>query len=190
MADWNERYANGEHTTIEPHKLLVEWVQKLKGRYALDIACGAGRHSIFLAQHGWQITGVDSSEVGILITQARAIESDVSVKTVIADLEKGEFTIYPNNYDLICDFYYLQRDLFPKIKDGIRSGGTFIAAIHIVGAKKENGEDMNPAFLMEENELRELFKDWEIAHYYETPFDDDDKGEHHHRTAEIVAFKK
>jgi SAM-dependent methyltransferase len=187
--NWDERYARGEHATIEPNKLLVEWVRKLKGRYALDIACGAGRHSIFLAKHGWNVTAVDSSEVGIIITQARSVENNVGVKTVVADLEKGEFTIHPNYYDLICDFYYLQRDLFPKIKDGIRSGGAFIAAIHIVGAKRENGEDMNPAFLLEKNELREFFKDWEIAHYYETPFDDDDKGEHHHRTAEIVAIK-
>lgn len=188
MADWNERYANGEYATKEPNKLLVEWAQKLKAGYALDIACGVGRHSILLAHHNWNVTAVDSSEVGIEITKARAAENDVIVKTVVADLEKGEFKIVPNHYDLICDFYYLQRDLFPKIRDGICIGGAFIGAIHIVGAKDDE-EHMNPAFLMEENELLDIFKGWEIKHYYETKLVDDDKGEHHHRTAEIVAFK-
>jgi tellurite methyltransferase len=188
MADWNERYANGNYATAEPNKLLVEWAQKLKAGYALDIACGVGRHAIFLAQHGWKVTAVDSSEVGIEITKARAAENNVSVKAVVADLEKGEFTIVPNYYDLICDFYYLQRDLFPKIREGVRTGGAFIGAIHIVGAKDDE-EHMNPAFLLQEDELKELFKDWEIAHYYETKLVDDDKGEHHHRTAEIVAIK-
>lgn len=189
MADWNERYASGNYATAEPNKLLVEWARKIKTGYALDIACGVGRHSILLAHHGWKVTAVDSSEVGIEITKARAAENDVSVKAVVADLEKGEFTIPANYYDLICDFYYLQRDLFPKIKEGIRAGGAFIGAIHIVGAKDDE-EHMNPAFLLEEGELKELFKDWEIKHYYETKLVDDDKGEHHHRTAEIVAFKK
>lgn len=188
MADWNERYANGEYSTAEPNKLLVEWARKLKAGYALDIACGAGRHAILLAHLGWKVMAVDSSEVGIEITKARAAEDNLVIKTVIADLEKGEFAIAANYYDLICDFYYLQRDLFPKIKEGIRAGGAFISAIHIVGAKDDE-QHMNPAFLMQEGELLEIFKDWNIKHYYETTLADDDKGKHHHRTAEIVAIK-
>ncbi len=189
MADWNERYSKGEFATKEPHKLLVEWTKKLGAGHALDIACGTGRHTIFLAENGWRVTGVDSSKVGIEITRDRAKESGVEVEVIVADIENYEFEIEPNAYDLICDFYYLQRDLFPKIINGIKTGGAFIAAIHIVGAKDDQ-EHTNTEFLLEESELCEYFKDWDIVHYYETSLVDDDKGEHHHRTAEIVAFKR
>jgi len=189
MPDWDERYSKGEFATKEPHKLLIEWARKLKAGRALDIACGTGRHTIFLAENGWRVTGVDNSKVGIEITRERAKESGVEVEVIVADIENHEFEIKPNSYDLICDFYYLQRDLFPTIQSGIKSGGAFIAAIHIVGAKDDE-EHTNKTFLMEEGELREVFKDWDIVHYYETSLVDDDKGEHHHRTAEIVAFKK
>ena len=36
----------------------------------------------------------------------------------VADLERGEFEIEPGAYEVVCDFYYLQRDLFPRMRAG------------------------------------------------------------------------
>ena len=60
MSNWDERYSRGEHATPEPSPLLARAVELfvpktaarvVSGR-ALDLACGAGRHAIFLAERG------------------------------------------------------------------------------------------------------------------------------------------
>ena len=183
MTDWNERYCRGEHAGMEPSQLLVRAVNSLAPGRALDIACGAGRHAIFLAERGWQVTAVDASHVGIEITKERARERGVVVDTRVADLEQGEFSIGPETYDLIIVFYYLQRDLFPQIRAGVRPGGTVVAAIHIVDDSPD-AKPMNPAFLLDPGELRAEFQGWVIEYYREgRPHDDD----HKRRTAEIIA---
>ena len=182
---WDERYAGGKYSSAEPHKLLIELTEKLPAGNALDLACGTGRHAIFLAEKRWNVTAIDNSRVGIEIARQRAKEKGVQVDFRMADLEKGEFEIEPNAYDLICDFYYLQRDLFPQMKTGVKVGGIIISTIHIYGVGEEEGN-----FLLKEGELRKFFQDFEILHYHETSLTDEDAGEHHRRTAEIIARRK
>jgi tellurite methyltransferase len=188
VADWDERYRQGEHAAREPHRLLVRVAESLAPGRALDVACGVGRHAIFLAERGWQVEAVDASRVGIEIAQKRARERGVTIDARVADLERGEFIIEAEAYDLICIFYYLQRDLWPRLRAGLRPGGTLVAAIHLIDGDAD-ARPMNPAFLLRPEELRAEFDGWQITHYYETGSHDDDPGEHHHRTAEIVARK-
>src|SRR5215216_4902221 len=130
---WDERYAHGKYSSAKPHKLLIDLAEKLKAGKALDLACGTGRHAIFLAEKGWRVTAVDNSAVGIEIAKQRANEKAVEIDFRVADLEKGEFQIEENAYDLICDFYYLERALFAEMKNGVKSGGILISTIHIYG---------------------------------------------------------
>jgi hypothetical protein len=74
----------------------------------------------------------------------------------VADLESREFAIEPFAYDLICDFHYLQRDLFPDIREGVRPGGVVVAAIRLEGS-----------FAVRPGELREEFAGWKIIYYSE-----------------------
>lgn len=185
MPDWNERYRSGEHATKEPSPLLRTAIQKLKPGRALDVACGVGRHAIFLAEHGWQVTAVDSSRVGIEILLERARAAKLTIDARIADLERDDFQIPSDTYDLICVFYYLQRDLFPSIRAGVKPGGTVVAAIHLNDGKAD-AKPANPAFLLEPGELKQLFRDWEITYYREGA---SDEGGHHHDTAYLIARK-
>lgn len=181
---WDERYANGKYSSAKPHKLLIELAETMKAGNALDLACGTGRHAIFLAEKGWRVTAVDNSSVGIEIAEQRAKEKGLAIDFRVADLEKGEFQIEENAYDLICNFYYLQRDLFGAMKKGLKSGGIIISTIHIYGEGEKSGR-----FLLREGELKEFFDEFEILHYHETAATDTDAGEHHRRTAEIIAKK-
>ena len=185
MPDWDERYRSGEHTTKEPSPFLRNAIKGLIPGRALDIACGVGRHAIFLAAHGWKVTAVDSSRVGIEILRGRAGAAGVNVDARVADLERGEFGIEANAYDLVCVFYYLQRDLFAAIRAGLKPGGDIVAAIHLNDGNAE-AKPRNPDFLLEPGELKELFADWEITYYREGESDEDG---HHHDTAYLVARK-
>ncbi len=185
MADWNERYSRGEHIIKEPLPLLVRAASELKPGRALDLACGAGRHAIFLAGRGWRVTAVDASGVGIELAEVSARERGVEVDWRVIDLEGGRFEIEAEAYDLIGVFYYLQRDLFPQIRAGVSPGGVVVAAIHT--ADESPGlKPMNPEFLLRPGELRAEFHGWEILHDYEGA---PTEGGHRRRTAEIVARK-
>jgi tellurite methyltransferase len=183
MTSWDERYQRGEHLNDSPADLLVQFASAQPPGRALDLACGPGRNAIFLARQGWPVTAVDSSVVaiGILTKQVRALRLPIEAR--VADLEKGEFEIEPEAYDLICDFYYLERSLFPAIREGARPGGRVIAAIHM-DDPSPGVPPMNPAYLLDPGELRNEFAGWKIIHYREgVPSD----SAHHRKSAEIVA---
>lgn len=183
MVDWNERYSRGEHIIKEPMPLLVRVADESKPGRALDLACGTGRHAIFLAERGWHVTAVDASRVGIEIAKTMAKLRKVEVDWRVADLERGEFEIETESYDLICVFYYLQRDLFPQLRAGVRRGGLVIAAIHTID-ESPDAQPMNPSFLLQPGELSAEFHGWKILHDYEGAPSEDG---HQRRTAEIVA---
>ncbi|MGE0132692.1 MAG: methyltransferase domain-containing protein [Blastocatellales bacterium] len=185
MTDWDERYRRGEYTNDEPHRLIVEFASKLELGRALDVACGVGRHAIWLAERGWQVIAVDSSRAAIEILRQRASGIGLAIDSHIADLERHEFIIEPEAYDLIVVCNYLQRDLFPAIKAGVRVGGVVIAAIAMVD-EDPNVKPMNPAFLLKPGELRAKFAEsegWELMRGFEgKPAGAD----HRRATAEIV----
>jgi SAM-dependent methyltransferase len=185
MADWDERYSRGEHIIREPMPLVARVTETLTPGRALDLACGPGRHAIFLAERGWRVTAVDASRVGIELLKKNARACGVRVDARVADLERHEFEIEREAYDLIGCFYYLQRDLFPRIRAGVTAGGVVIAAIHIADDSPD-AHPMNEDYLLQSGELRAEFRDWEIMHDYEGP---STEGGHRRRTAEIVARK-
>jgi SAM-dependent methyltransferase len=166
MNRWDNRYSRGEHANDQPHPLVVRFAEQLKPGRALDVACGTGRHALYLAERGWQVTAVDSSKVAIEILLERARQRGVQVDARIADLELGEFTIEPDSYDLIVNCCYLQRDLFPAIKAGVRVGGVVIAVIAMVD-DDPNVKPMNPAFLLQPGEMRAEFEGWRLLHEFE-----------------------
>jgi tellurite methyltransferase len=185
MADWDARYSRGEQIISEPLPLMVRVVEGLRPGRALDLACGPGRHALLLAERGWQVLAVDASRVAIELLEKNARERGLHVMARVADLERGEFLIEPEAYDLVGVFYYLQRDLFPQIRAGVRVGALVVAAIHMVDDSPE-AHPMNEDYLLQPGELRAEFRGWEILHDYEGP---STEGGHRRRTAEIVARK-
>lgn len=185
VADWNERYSRREPIVKEPMPLLVRVLDEIKPGRALDLACGTGRHAIFLAERGWQVTAVDASQVGVELAKEVARQRNVEVDWRVVDMESDRFEIEAEGYDLIIVFYYLQRNLFSQIRAGVRVGGHFVAAIHMVDEAPDL-KPMKPEFLLQPGELRAEFRGWEILHDYEgTPTEDG----HKRRSAEIVALK-
>ncbi len=78
---WDRRYSEASWPT-EPDAAMVELVEPLAPGRALDLGCGTGRNAIWLARRGWDVTGVDASEVGLAQAQARATEIGVALNLV------------------------------------------------------------------------------------------------------------
>lgn len=163
MASWDERYQRGEHAGMAPLQLIECAATLLPPGRALDLACGTGRHALLLAELGWQVTAVDRSPIALELLQTAAAARGVNVDTPQADLELGEFQILPAQYDLILVTCYLQRNLFPAIRTGVRVGGLFAGVIALIDDDPKL-KPMNPAFLLAPGELRAQFIGWELLH--------------------------
>jgi SAM-dependent methyltransferase len=82
-------------TGISPPELVeaVEGVQALPPGRALDLGCGTGTNSLYLAQHGWQVTGVDFAAPAIELAQRKASAASTmtgSVRFIRGDVSKLE----------------------------------------------------------------------------------------------------
>ncbi|MGA7910688.1 MAG: class I SAM-dependent methyltransferase, partial [Candidatus Dormiibacterota bacterium] len=85
--EWDQRYATTDLIWgAGPNRFLVAEVDGLSPGRALDLGCGEGRNAIWLAQRGWQVSGVDFSEAGLDKARHLAVERGVEVTWVRADL--------------------------------------------------------------------------------------------------------
>jgi cyclopropane fatty-acyl-phospholipid synthase-like methyltransferase len=69
---WNEIFKRQGRVFTEPHEDMPGIVQLLKGRGAspvLDLGSGTGRHTVYLARHGFSVFGLDNSPEGINVTR-------------------------------------------------------------------------------------------------------------------------
>ena len=154
---WNARYAEaGLYLGPSPSRFLTDNINLIKaittGRKALDIACGEGRNSIYLAQQGFTVTGMDISEEGVAKGDRWAKREGVEISFLCVDLESFEFA---ETYDLIINFNFLLRGLIPKMVDALNPGG-LILFDSILNTPTLEGEH-TLAFLLEPGELRTIF---------------------------------
>lgn len=180
IAGWDEKYRSGERGQEDrPTILLVETLANLPPGSSIDLACGAGRNAIYMAEQGWTVTAIDGSESAIELVRARSAARRLKVETHVRDLTARDFILPEDAFDLIVIAYYLQRDLFAKAKAAGRVGGIVLAIAHT----PEPSEAWNEKRLAP-GELRSFFAGWEILWDYEGPSRDP---AHRRPVAELVA---
>ena len=96
---------------------LLEGPDALAQGRALDVGCGSGRDAVYLAKHGWQVTGVDFADRGLKAARQRAQEEGVEVQWVKGDVAELGGLGLASGYDLLYDFGCMH--LLP---DGARQG--------------------------------------------------------------------
>jgi SAM-dependent methyltransferase len=132
--DWDRRYASVENLwAAKPNRFLVGEVSSLPPGRALDLACGEGQNSIWLATLGWTVTGVDYSTVAIEKARSRAAHDGVEVEFVCADLL--EFRPDAGAFDLVIVFYIHipatgRRLILERAAAALAPGGTFLLVGH------------------------------------------------------------
>lgn len=162
---WDRRYRTGSHTALEPPGWLAELDDELpwSGR-ALDVAAGAGRLALWLAERGLDTTAVDVSREAIDLCTANAEAADLSLSTLILDLEREALPSGP--FALITCFYYLQRELFPVLRERLAPGGCLVCELP-TRRNLERHAKPGSRFLLETNELLELVAPLELVYYRE-----------------------
>jgi SAM-dependent methyltransferase len=166
-ARWDERYRIGDWADIDEPAAILEdaepWLEP-PGR-ALDVACGAGRNSLYLARRGYTVIAADISWEGLRRLARRARHERLPVHPVHADLER--FGLPPGTFDLIVNSRFLLRALFPLFRRALKPGGLLLIETFNVDEIDLLGGDIRRAFALEHGELREAFADFELLVYEE-----------------------
>ena len=170
---WNERYDTKKYIFgTKPLKFLKENVDRLPKGRAFVVAMGEGRNAVYLAKNGFVVEGCDSSQAAIDKANKLAAKKSVRLHAFVADMVTYEME--KDEYDLITCFYYLQRDLIPQIKDGLRKGGIVMFETYTVDQLTLGSDVKGPKnrdYLLEHNELLDFFRDFRVIFYEETIVD-------------------
>lgn len=162
---WNARHAAADGDGQQPSAVLTRLAPLLprSGR-ALDLAGGRGRHALWLARQGLNVTLCDISDVGCRRAAEAAARTGVALETRQLDLESDSFPRGP--WDLILSILYLWRPLFATFGEHLAPGGTLVVIQPTRRNLERHGKP--PAqYLLAEGELRELAGELQVVHYEE-----------------------
>lgn len=166
---WNRRYAELGFTPFPdaPSEWLLENKGLLGGGgWALDVACGDGRNSRYLAETlGFAVEAIDVSDVASDALRAAAAARGLAVAARAVDLEVEPVPAGP--YDLILNLNYLQRDLFAPLAAALRPGGVLVFETFTQAHVSELGHQFDAGFLLAPNELLHAFPGLLVRHYRE-----------------------
>jgi SAM-dependent methyltransferase len=158
---WNEKFRRGDYSRTAAG-VVKQFYHLAPGRKALDIAAGSGRNTVFLAGKGFSVDAVDISEVGL----GEFAGSLPNIQTVCADLDRYE--IAAARYDLIVNVKFLNRRLFPYIRQGLKPGGLLIFQTLLAAESGKSTPDHCRDYLLRQNELLHAFIALRIIYYRES----------------------
>ena len=184
---WNQKYRDTPGAWLTPDSFLPrafsEYIMPLfpHGGSALDLAGGAGRHSIWLAKRGWDVTLIDISETGVAQARQNAGPLASHIHFVVDDLThfRAAQSELKATFEVVMAFFYLEREICSEIVKAVRPGGLLVYKTHTL---EQASGPKNPAHLLEPGELLQLASGLQILHYREAVAEK--------ATAELVARKE
>jgi SAM-dependent methyltransferase len=134
-AHWDLKYEQGLTSLTEPDPFFISAYEAFVDQsfpdagVVLDLAGGLGRHALWLAGRGWQVSVVDLSDVAIGKLTQTARERNIKLDARVGDAAECEFE--PTRFDLIVLFYHFDRNLFPKMASALKPGGLLICKMSL-----------------------------------------------------------
>jgi tellurite methyltransferase len=122
---WNDKYRDPDFAPRKPSPVLLglaQWIPQ-QGR-ALDLAGGGGRHSIWLANRGLDVTLADVSTAGLAVARERAASAGVTLQTLEHDFTEHGLPVGP--WDFLLSICFLWQPIPELIRQSLAPGGTFV----------------------------------------------------------------
>ncbi|MGG1675245.1 class I SAM-dependent methyltransferase [Neobacillus sp. NRS-1170] len=166
---WNSKHKERLEQLKEPaaNPRLMNLSTYLSGGTALDLACGLGGNSFFLARMNYCVEAFDISDVAINFIQDYSVKNNLNLHPQVADLTSLDIINWPNSpYDLIVISYYLDRSLFPIVKNLIRDDGYFFMETFYQSPLDEN-QGVSNQYKLNSKELLAQFGNWKVVFFEE-----------------------
>ena len=165
---WDAKYIK-KSELLRPREAsanIKKFVEQTAGAKALDLACGAGRNTIYLAKQGYEVDALDIAAVALdaLAVDAEHQQVQELVNAQLADLDS--FVPVPETYELIVMMNFLDRALLERVKEGLKIGGLFIVETYMDDLINEK-KDSNVENLLKKEELKTLFDEGYDLLFYE-----------------------
>ena len=164
---WDERYSEaGQLWGLEPNRFLVEVAEDLPRGSVLDLGCGQGRNSVWLATRGFEVTGLDLSPVAV--EQAARFAEDVGVDVEFSAADITTWQPEGRTWDVVLlSYIHLpeagRKKIHATAVESLAPGGRVIViAHHLDNLERGIGGPPYPDLLLTEDLLREDFADLEI----------------------------
>ena len=165
---WNERYQKStmpEH----PSDILMQYKHLLRPQTkALDIACGNGRNLKFLAQNQIHSIGIDIAENAL-----KLIPNNPYIQIFCTDLD--HYILPFCAYDIILNFYFLNRKILSQIPDALRKNGLVFLETFIEHSSYPT--DIHPNKILQNDELESYFSNFDILHHQIKPIKRNTQGD-------------
>ena len=128
---WNARYAAGAYgERLHPSAYLAAQIHRFPAGAAADVACGRGRNAIFLAQHGFNLTGFDIADVGLAGAQVRAHALGLNIQWQQRDL-LADGLPPTMRFDLIVMVRFVATALIEELHQHLNPGGFALIEEHL-----------------------------------------------------------
>jgi SAM-dependent methyltransferase len=163
----NKRLSQPTQYTDPPSSFVVEWISALaarvpQNRRALDVATGRGRHAIPMAKAGFRVFGVDIRAEAVRDAIARAAAQGLLLRGWSADLT--QHPLPSHRFELIVVTRYLQRDLFPVLKDALVPRGAIVYETFTEAQRALGHGPTSPDHLLRPGELKGYFEDFDVIY--------------------------
>jgi SAM-dependent methyltransferase len=169
---WDQKYSDPANAPRDPSRVLLGLATHLPQRgSALELAGGAGRNALWLADRGLDVTIWDISTVGLAIARERAAAAGVTISTAVVDLAEPSFQP-PGEFDLVLSVCYLNRPLLARAHQLLAPGGTLLV---IQPTHQNLTRHPKPPrdYLLADGELPTLIQQLDIVRYEEGWLADD-----------------
>ena len=162
---WNQRYTEDSYHKNNPVTLVEDWLPRLPVGRALDVACGAGRNAILMAQAGFQVDAIDISSEGLNLAKHKAEDLGLSINWIEHDLDQPyEFD---TDYDLIIVLWYVDLGLISRLCDCLAPGGYLLCEEHLITDQEVIGPNSSN-YRVAPGELREAVTGVDVLLYEES----------------------
>ena len=126
---WDQEYDTEDYVYgKQPNDFLMERYTTIPKGKVLFLAEGEGRNAVFLAKHGYTVTAVDISSVGLEKAEKLATENNVNIEVICEDLET--FNLGEKKWDGIVSISChlppeLRQNLYNRIERALKPSGVF-----------------------------------------------------------------
>lgn len=165
-AYWEEKFKCRGDKILEPENALVKHLKCLQPGSVLDVACGDGRNTLFLAEKGFRVTGIDFSEKALERLKNFALKSNLSVISKQVDLSKQTAFYDLGMFDnIIVNHYRLQKHQLYELKKHLNNQGVlFVSGF---GEKHTIDSKIRKEDLILSSDFDEIKKDFDLIRFDE-----------------------